>query len=71
MESGNKWKVELENEIERAFEKLIKTEICRRQNHVLLALKKALGGSKVDSAFHPSEFDEVTTRNFWDLSGKK
>ena len=30
---------------------------------------KPLGGSKVDSAFHPSEVDKVSTRNFWELSG--
>ena len=28
---------------------------------------KPLGGSKVDSAFHPSEVNEVSTRNFWGL----
>ena len=28
-------------------------------------------GSKVDSAFHPSEIDKMSTRNFWELSGKK
>ena len=33
--------------------------------------KKPLGGSKVHSAFHPSEVDKVSTRNFWGLSGKK
>ena len=27
--------------------------------------------SKADSAFHPSEVDEMSTRNFWELSGKK
>ena len=32
---------------------------------------KPLGGSKVDSAFHPSEVDKVSSRNFWELSGKK
>ena len=30
-----------------------------------------LGGSKVDSAFHPSKVDQISTRNFWELSGKK
>ena len=25
----------------------------------------------VDSAFHPSEVDKMSTRNFWELSGKK
>ena len=29
------------------------------------------GGSKVDSAFHPSEVDKMSTRNSWDLNGKK
>ena len=33
--------------------------------------KKPVGGSKVDSAFHPSEVDKMSTRNFWELSGKK
>ena len=32
---------------------------------------KPVGGSKVDSVFHPSKVDEVSTRNFWELSGKK
>ena len=32
---------------------------------------KPLGGSKVDSAFHPSKVDKMSTRSFWELSGKK
>ena len=32
---------------------------------------KPLGGSKVDSVFHPSEVDKMNTRNFWELNGKK
>ena len=32
---------------------------------------KPLGGSKVDSAFHPSEVDKMSTRSFWEISGKK
>ena len=32
---------------------------------------KPLGGSKVDSAFHPSKVHKISTRNFWELSGKK
>ena len=32
---------------------------------------KPLGGSKVDSVFHPSEVDKMSTRNFWELSDKK
>ena len=30
-----------------------------------------VGGSKVNSAFHPSEVDKMSTRNFWELGGKK
>ena len=29
------------------------------------------GGSKVDSAFHPSEVDQMSTKISWELSGKK
>ena len=32
---------------------------------------KPLGGSKVNSAFHPSEVDKMSTSNFLELSGKK
>ena len=32
---------------------------------------KPLGGSKVDSAFHPAEVDKMSTRSFWELNGKK
>ena len=32
---------------------------------------KTLGDSKVDAVFHPSEVDQMSTRNFWELSGKK
>ena len=32
---------------------------------------KPLDGSKVDSAFYPSEVDKMSARNFWELSGKK
>ena len=32
---------------------------------------KPLGDSKVDSAFHPSEVDKMSTTNFWELNGKK
>ena len=31
---------------------------------------KLPSGSKVDSAFHPSEVGKMSTRNFWELSGK-
>ena len=32
---------------------------------------KPVGGSKVNSAFHPSEVDKMSSRNFWKLSDKK
>ena len=32
---------------------------------------KPLDGSKVESAVHPSEVDEMSTMDFWELSGKK
>ena len=32
---------------------------------------KPLGGFKVDSVFHLSEVDKISTRNFWELSAKK
>ena len=32
---------------------------------------KLLGGSKVDSAFHPSKVDKMSSRNFSELSGEK
>ena len=32
-----------------------------------VACSKPLSGSMVDSAFHPSEIDQMTTRNFWGL----
>ena len=37
----------------------------------VVLMSKLLGGSKVDSAFHPSKVDKMSTRNFWELSGKK
>ena len=30
-----------------------------------------LGASKVDSAFHLSKVIKMSTRNFWELNGKK
>ena len=32
---------------------------------------KPLGDTKVDSASHSSEVDQMSTRNFWELCGKK
>ena len=39
-------------------------------NYGKVPCSKPLGGSKVDSAFHPSEVDKMSTRNIWELSGK-
>ena len=36
-----------------------------------LPCSKPVGGSKVDSAFHSSKVDKMSTRNFRGLSGKK
>ena len=44
--------------------KLLVTELFK-------SVTEPLGGSKVDSAFHPSEVDKMSTRNSWELSGKK
>ena len=46
-----------------------KTEKGRIPNPVV-PCSKPLGGSKVDSAFHPSEIGKMSTRNFWELTGK-
>ena len=32
---------------------------------------KTTGDSKVDSAFHPSNINKMSTTNFWELSGEK
>ena len=31
---------------------------------------KTLGGSNVNLAFYPSEVGKMSTRNFWELTGK-
>ena len=36
-----------------------------------LLVLKPWGGFKVDSAFLPSKIDKMSTRNLWELSGKK
>ena len=36
-----------------------------------ISCSKPLGGSKVDSTFHPSKVNKMSTRNIWKLSGKK
>ena len=30
-----------------------------------------MGGSKVNPAIHTFKVDQISTRNFWELSGKK
>ena len=35
------------------------------------SFSKPLGGFNADSAFHPSDVDKMTIRNFWELNGKK
>ena len=40
-------------------------------NEAMVPCSKPQGGSKSNSAFHPSEVNKVSTRNFWGLSGKK
>ena len=32
---------------------------------------KPMGGSRVNSTFHPSKVDKMSTKNSWELSGKK
>ena len=32
---------------------------------------KALGASKFESVYHPSEVDQISTKNFSELRGKK
>ena len=44
---------------------------ARYSSQVSCLNSKPLGGSYVDSAFHPSEVDKMSTRKFWELSGKK
>ena len=43
---------------------------CWNANPGVLCSKPP-GGSKVDSAFHSSEVNKMSTSNFWELSGKK
>ena len=33
-----------------------------------ITYSKQLGDSKVDAAFHPSEVDQMSARNFWELN---
>ena len=40
-------------------------------NGLVFKVLEPLDGSKVDSAFHPSEVGKMSTKHFWELSGKK
>ena len=33
-------------------------------------LLQYIGGSKVDSGFHTSQVDQMSTRDLWEVSGK-
>ena len=44
--------------------------MCRFPNQGV-PCPKQLGGSKVDPDFHLSEVNKISTRNLWELSGKK
>ena len=50
---------------------VVSDRISRAFNRSGATQAVALDILKVDSAFHPSEVDKVSTRNFWELSGKK
>ena len=42
-----------------------------REDWETFFLRVLLGSTKVDSAIHSSEVDQMSTRNFWELRGKK
>ena len=44
-------------------------KVLDSQSRVLCS--KPLGGSTVNSAFHPFKVDKMSTRNSWELNGKK
>ena len=58
-----------------------RSEVCKNIKAIFLLncwipnlgvpCSKPLGGSKVDSAFHPSEVDEMSTMNILGLTSKK
>ena len=54
--------------------KRIKLKQCRLRCWITnpgTPYSKPLGCSKVDAVFHPSEVDQISTRNFWELNGEK
>ena len=50
-----------------AFTTLVSGQVV----NIVVMCSNTLGGFKVDSVFHPSEVDKMSTRDFWKLSGKK
>ena len=61
-----------QSELASKYHKTKNTKDCnsyKKQRNFCSKLYKK--GSKVDSAFHPPEVDRMSTRNFWELSGKK
>ena len=55
-----------------AFTTLVSGQVVKAlDSHSRGPVLNTLGGFKADSAFHPSEVDKMSTRNFWELSGKK
>ena len=53
------------------FSKLKNSLVKHFCKEVRVPCSRPPGGSKVDSAFHPPEVDKMSTRKFWELSGKK
>ena len=49
----------------------LQKNLISRQISIWPSAQGTMGDSKVDSAFHPSEVDKLSTRSFWELSGKK
>ena len=52
-------------------ERIITEIIIHNVHQMRIPCSKPLGGSMVDSAFHPSKVNKMSTRDFWELSGKK
>ena len=65
---SNKWMISKGVSITRSNGLVVKVLDSQSRGPIF---KKPLGGSKVNSVFHPSEVDKMSTRNFWGLSGKK
>ena len=44
---------------------------CGDKNFIIPPSLFKITKPQVDSAFHPSDVDKMSTRNFWEVSGKK